>query len=122
MKNKNIKFILSLIVIVCAVIVIKIFVFDIKYNDRKIVDTALIGYWKGDTEENPGFEIKGDRLYLDETPSKYVVDSSENITIYYTGFVFTGKYKVENNKLYITSEGSTDIYSRWCPDKNDICS
>jgi len=129
MKNTKLKSIIIILILLVAVVCVCIYVSKHKPEINTPVtnlqpqDPQLIGDWRGDHEENPGFEIKADGVYgADEIPSKYVVDDSRNITIYYTGFVFTGKYKVENNKLYLTSGGNTDIYSRWCPEKNDICS
>ena len=128
MKNTKLKTIVIILTVLLVAICAGIYVS--KYKNEIVTpdvntnyqDPQLISIWRGDHEENPGFEIKADGLYVNNTPSKYIVDGSGNITIYYTGFVFSGKYKVENNKLYLTSGSNTDVYSRWCPEKNDICS
>jgi hypothetical protein len=85
-------------------------------------DISLLGYWKGDHEENPGFEITKDYFITGDQKLTYKTDSSGNITINYPDSSFNGHYIIVGNKLYLTnSQGGEDVYSRWCEDQNDIC-
>lgn len=112
------KFSLVLILIFCASL---FFLLQLspKVENTGILD-ELVGYWKGDNEENPGFEISKDYFITGNEKLVYKL-SGNNITIYYSNFVFNGKFNIDGNKLYIESEGAVDLFHRWCDNLNTIC-
>ncbi len=117
---------LKLIISFSIIIIIGIILFcltTLKNNttDQRFTDPNLVGYWKGESEENPGFEIDNNYIISNDEKSPYEINKDGDIIIHYSSFIIKGKYKVENNKLFIISNNNIDSYSRWCEEKKDIC-
>lgn len=116
---KNIKLKYPIIIVVIFFISI-FFLVQHKLPENNVDNKDLFGYWKGDYEENPGFEINKDHFITGDQKLNYKLNE-DNITIYYSTFIFNGKFRIEKNTLFIESNGNTDVFHRWCEEINDIC-